>query len=467
MVSVMIKKRIVVLDTNVLLHDPESPRRFGSDLVIIPIQVIEEVDRFKKDPGEKGRNARRVSRLLDSFRAKGNLAEGVQINTEGSGLLKVAFCRKETTERLPPELKSDSGDNKILAVALEQQNTNMLGNEREVVLISKDTNLRIKADAVGLKAESYTKDLIDIQALYKGFRTIKVDDNTINQLNDVGSLLIDSDQRLLEAKFKANEGLVLTNGDQENQTYLGRFNANTNSIRSLEWLQRARLGKIKSRNLEQSFALDLLLDPNVQLVSLVGKAGTGKTLLALAAGLHLVADENLYDKLLVTRPPISLGKELGYLPGTREEKLAPWMKPIIDNLNYLTGSGVNKEGQRSKKHLRNNSNHSWEDLKGMGLIEVEAINYIRGRSIAHQYILIDEAQNLTPLEVKTIVTRAGEGTKLVFTGDPYQIDNPYVDSESNGLTWLAERLKGQNIVGHITLSKGERSPLAELAANML
>lgn len=465
--SVMIKKRIVVLDTNVLLHDPESPRRFGSDLVIIPIQVIEEVDRFKKDPGEKGRNARRVSRLLDSFRAKGNLAEGVQINTEGSGLLKVAFCRKETTERLPPELKGDSGDNKILAVALEQQNTNMLGNEREVVLISKDTNLRIKADAVGLKAESYTNDLIDIQALYKGFRTIKVDDNTINQLNDVGSFMIDSDQRLLEAKFKANEGVVLMNGDQENQTFLGRFNANTNSIRSLEWLHRARLGKIKSRNLEQSFALDLLLDPNVQLVSLVGKAGTGKTLLALAAGLHLVADENLYDKLLVTRPPISLGKELGYLPGTLEEKLAPWMKPIIDNLNYLTGSGVNKEGQRSKKHLRNNSNHSWEDLKGMGLIEVEAINYIRGRSIAHQYILIDEAQNLTPLEVKTIVTRAGEGTKLVFTGDPYQIDNPYVDSESNGLTWLAERLKGQNIVGHITLSKGERSPLAELAANML
>ena len=279
--------------------------------------------------------------------------------------------------------------------------------------------------------------------------------------------MVGSSPKLLEAKLRANEGVVFNGEGQKGHTYLGRYHAETKSIKGLEWLKRARLGRIKSKNLEQSFALDLLLDPNVQLVSLVGKAGTGKTLLALAVGLHLVADENLYDKLLVTRPPISLGKELGYLPGSLEEKLAPWMKPIIDNLNYLTGSGIDKQGDRSKKNVRNNTTHSWEDLKGMGLIEVEAINYIRGRSIAHQYILVDEAQNLTPLEVKTIVTRAGEGTKLVFTGDPNQIDNPYVDSDSNGLTWLAEKLKGQNIVGHITLSKGERSPLAELAANML
>ena len=464
---VMIKKRTVILDTNVLLHDPESPRRFGSDQVIIPIQVIEEVDRFKKDPGEKGRNARRVSRLLDSFRAKGNLADGVSMSHGNGSTLKVAFCRKETTDRLPPELKGDSGDNKILAVALEEQNKRMLGDESEVVLISKDTNLRIKADAVGLKAESYTNDLIDVKDLYSGFRAINVNHEVIDNLNSAGSLLLDSNPKLLEAKLRANEGVVFNSEGQKGHTYLGRYHAETKSIRGLEWLKRARLGRIKSKNLEQSFALDLLLDPNVQLVSLVGKAGTGKTLLALAVGLHLVADENLYDKLLVTRPPISLGKELGYLPGSLEEKLAPWMKPIIDNLNYLTGSGIDKQGERSKKHVRNNSTHSWEDLKGMGLIEVEAINYIRGRSIAHQYILVDEAQNLTPLEVKTIVTRAGEGTKLVFTGDPNQIDNPYVDSDSNGLTWLAEKLKGQNIVGHITLSKGERSPLAELAANML
>lgn len=465
----MIKKRTVILDTTVLLHDPESPRRFGTDQVIIPIQVIEEVDRFKKDPGEKGRNARRVSRLLDSFRAKGNLADGVPINKGVESTLKVAFCRKETTDRLPPELKGDSGDNKILAVALEEQNKKMRGNQNEVVLISKDTNLRIKADAVGLKAESYTNDLIDIKDLYRGFRTIHVNDELINKLNDTGSLMLDSNPGLLKGKLRANEGIVLSGEGEKGHTYLGRYNTESNSIRGLEWLKRARLGKIKSKNLEQSFALDLLLDPNVQLVSLVGKAGTGKTLLALAVGLHLVADENMYDKLLVPRPPISLGKELGYLPGSLEEKLAPWMKPIIDNLNYLTGSGIDKQGERerSKKHVRNNNTHSWEDLKGMGLIEVEAINYIRGRSIAHQYILIDEAQNLTPLEVKTIVTRAGEGTKLVFTGDPHQIDNPYVDSDSNGLTWLAEKLKGQNIVGHITLSKGERSPLAELAANML
>ena len=260
----MIKKRTVILDTNVLLHDPESPRRFGSDQVIIPIQVIEEVDRFKKDPGEKGRNARRVSRLLDSFRAKGNLADGVQISRGGESTLKVAFCRKETTDRLPPELKGDSGDNKILAVALEQQNKQMLGDESEVVFISKDTNLRIKADAVGLKAESYTNDLIDLKALYTGFRTLNVKHEVIEELNETGLLSLNSKPRLSEAKLRANEGIILSSESQKGHTYLGRYNAETNSIRSLEWLKRARLGRIKSKNLEQSFALDLLLDPNVQ-----------------------------------------------------------------------------------------------------------------------------------------------------------------------------------------------------------
>ena len=241
----MIKKRTVILDTNVLLHDPESPRRFGTDQVIIPIQVIEEVDRFKKDPGEKGRNARRVSRLLDSFRAKGNLADGVPINKGVESTLKVAFCRKETTDRLPPELKGDSGDNKILAVALEEQTKKMLGNQNEVVLISKDTNLRIKADAVGLKAESYTNDLIDIKDLYRGFRTINVNDEVINKLNDTGSLMLDSNPGLLKGKLRANEGIVLSGEGQKGHTYLGRYNAESNSIRGLEWLKRARLGKIK------------------------------------------------------------------------------------------------------------------------------------------------------------------------------------------------------------------------------
>jgi PhoH-like ATPase len=218
------------------------------------------------------------------------------------------------------------------------------------------------------------------------------------------------------------------------------------------------------RNREQTFALDLLLDPAIQLLTLVGKAGTGKTLLALAAGLHQVADERLYERLLVTRPVISLGKEIGFLPGSLEEKMGPWMQPIIDNLDFLLGGTPEEESrQGSRRATRSN----WTDLKGMGLLEVEAISYIRGRSIPRQFMVVDEAQNLTPHEVKTIVTRVGEGTKIVFTGDPYQIDNPYVDAESNGLTWLVERFKGQTLAGHVTLVRGERSELAELAANLL
>ena len=202
-------------------------------------------------------------------------------------------------------------------------------------------------------------------------------------------------------------------------------------------------------------------------MTLVGKAGTGKTLLAIAAGLHQVADTHHYARLLVTRPPISLGKDIGYLPGTLEEKLGPWMKPIIDNIDFITGSSPGGDAEQTKKQRQREPRNAWADLQGMGLLEVEAINTIRGRSIPNQFLVVDEAQNLTPLEVKTIVTRVGEGTKVVFTGDPYQIDNPYVDAESNGLTWLVEKLKGQPLVGHMTLTKGERSELAELAANIL
>jgi PhoH-like ATPase len=266
--------------------------------------------------------------------------------------------------------------------------------------------------------------------------------------------------------LKANEGITLVDRAQPNHTLLARYQASSASLLPLQRAPKARLGRIHPRNREQTFALDLLLDPAVQLVTLVGKAGTGKTLLALAAGLNQVADERLYDRLLVTRPVIPLGKDIGFLPGDLQEKMGPWMQPIIDNLDFLLGGG--EEGQVS--HSRNNQRlqrNSWEDLRSMGLLEVEAISYIRGRSIPRQYMVVDESQNLTPHEVKTIVTRVGEGTKIVLTGDPYQIDNPYVDSESNGLTWLVERFKGQALAGHITLNRGERSALAELAANLL
>ena len=379
----------------------------------------------------------------------------------------MAFCRSETLAQLPPELQGGGGDNNILAVVLEQMRSKGLADPPEVVLITKDTNLRIKADAVGLDAEDYSSDKVAIDDLYPGARSVKVSASLIDELHHNGNLPLQALPQVAVASLQPNEGVTLVDAERPDHTFLGRHRGDSGELEPLTWLKRARLGRVKPRNREQSFALDLLLDPSVQLVTLVGKAGTGKTLLAIAAGLHQVADEHRYARLLVTRPPISLGKEIGFLPGSLDEKLAPWMQPIVDNLDFLTGDAMGDQQKDDRRRHGGGPKSSWADLRGMGLLEVEAINYIRGRSIPHQFMVVDEAQNLTPHEVKTIVTRVGEGTKIVFTGDPYQIDNPYVDAESNGLTWLAERLKGQALVGHMTLTRGERSPLAELAANML
>ena len=461
------KDKIVVIDTNVLLHDPEAPHRFGDLRVIIPMQVVEEIDRFKKDHSEKGRNARRVARLLDSYRQRGSLADGVLIEGSEQGKLQVIFCQDQALKELPSELQGGGGDNNILAVALEQMRCSGLKVAPEVVLISKDINLRIKADAVGLQAEDYINDNISIDDLYTGFCELSTDAETMKTLHNEDQLSLAAVTADDGQHLQANEGVVMVDQLNESHTLLARHQGNSNTVKTLHWLNRANLGRIKARNREQSFALDLLLDPSVALVTLVGKAGTGKTLLALAAGLHQVADTHQYARLLVTRPPISLGKDIGYLPGTLEEKLGPWMKPIIDNIDFITGSSPGDVADHTKKQRYREPRNAWADLQGMGLLEVEAINTIRGRSIPNQFLVVDEAQNLTPLEVKTIVTRVGEGTKVVFTGDPYQIDNPYVDAESNGLTWMVEKLKGQPLVGHITLTKGERSELAELAANIL
>jgi len=454
-------RKTFVLDTNVLLHDPAALTRFEDNNILIPIEVVEEIDRFKRDPAEKGRNARQVSRLLDGLRAQGNLADGVP-NGEQGGTLKVVFCRAETLSQLPPELKAGNGDNNILAVALEEQRLQaVLGSKPPVVLVTKDTNLRIKADAVGLIAQDYTSDRVAISDLYPGFCEVWVDAEQMDRVKLPPGLAVEG--LLVVAPLQANEGVTLIDRAQPAHTLLARYNAGSTSLQPLHRAPKAKLGRIQSRNREQTFALDLLLDPEIQLITLVGKAGTGKTLLALAAGLHQVADERLYERLLVTRPVISLGKEIGFLPGDLEEKMGPWMQPIIDNLDFLLGGGEAAGRGSSNRAPRSN----WTDLKGMGLLDVEAISYIRGRSIPRQFMVVDEAQNLTPHEVKTIVTRVGEGTKIVLTGDPYQIDNPYVDAESNGLTWLVERFKGQPLAGHVTLQRGERSELAELAANLL
>ncbi|MBM5788224.1 MAG: PhoH family protein, partial [Cyanobacteria bacterium M_DeepCast_200m_mx_001] len=461
-------RKTFVLDTNVLLHDPQALTRFEDNAVVIPIEVVEEIDRFKRDPSEKGRNARQISRLLDGLREKGNLADGVAIDGNG-GTLQVVFCRSETLAQLPPELKGGNGDNNILAVALEQLRSGLIADQPPVVLVTKDTNLRIKADAVGLTAQDYTTDKVDIADLYPGVCELSASATAMETLMAEGGLALAELPAAQGVTLQANEGVTLVDQAQPSHTLLARFDGRRQSLVPLQRAGKVRLGKVGARNREQTFALDLLLDPAVQLLTLVGKAGTGKTLLALAAGLHQVADEHLYERLLVTRPVISLGKEIGFLPGSLEEKMGPWMQPIIDNLDFLLGGTSDEEAPRAGGN-RGGGNRpprsNWTDLKGMGLLEVEAISYIRGRSIPRQYMVVDEAQNLTPHEVKTIVTRVGEGTKIVFTGDPYQIDNPYVDAESNGLTWLVERFKGQSLAGHVTLIRGERSELAELAANL-
>ncbi|MFM9109352.1 MAG: PhoH family protein, partial [Prochlorococcaceae cyanobacterium] len=449
---------------NVLLHDPLALTRFEENNIVVPIEVVEEIDRFKRDPSEKGRNARQVSRLLDGLREKGNLADGVEIEASRGGRLKVVFCRRETLEQLPPELRGGSGDNNILAVALEQRLPEVMGGQPPVVLVTKDTNLRIKADAVGLIAQDYTTDKVVIGDLYPGVCEVWTSAEAMDRVKQPGGLPVAE----LEGApiLQANEGVTLVDRSQPAHTLLARCNAEASALLPLARVQRVKLGRTQPRNREQSFALDLLLDPAIPLLTLVGKAGTGKTLLALAAGLSQVADERLYERLLVTRPVISLGREMGFLPGDLDDKMGPWMQPIIDNLDYLLSGDDGTTGGSGRSGHRGPRN-SWADLKGMGLLEVEAISYIRGRSIPRQFMVVDEAQNLTPHEVKTIVTRVGEGTKIVFTGDPYQIDNPYVDSESNGLTWLVERFKGQRLAGHVTLQRGERSELAELAANLL
>jgi PhoH-like ATPase len=437
-------KKTYVLDTNVLLHDPQALFKFEDNDLVIPITVIEEIDHFKKDLSETGRNARQISRILDGFRERAHLTSGVPL--EKGGTLKVEIYTEEALKRLPPELRADQGDNRILAVALELKE----GSECPVIFVTKDTNLRIKADALGLTAEDYESDKVSIEELYSGTAEVLVEKDEVDRFYGQGYLN-------LESEFYPNQFITLAETTNPSHTAVGRYHAALQRLNPLIRAPKEGVWGIHPRNREQQFALDLLLDDDIQLVTLVGKAGTGKTLLAIAAGLFKSADEGTFSRLLVSRPVFPLGRDLGFLPGDIEEKLAPWMQPIFDNVELLL-SGVEERGKRKR---------GYRELVDMGILEIEALTYIRGRSIPKQFMIVDEAQNLTPHEIKTIVTRAGEGTKIVLTGDPYQIDNPYVDSSSNGLTYVVEKFKGQEIAGHVTLTKGERSCLAELAANLL
>jgi len=434
-----------ILDTNVLLHDPQSLFKFEENNIIIPITVIEEVDRFKKDMNETGRNARMVSRILDAMREKGSLASGIIM--PGGGTLRVEMFTEKYFKNLPVDLRVDNGDNRIIAVA---QDVRDRFPDMATIFVTKDSNLRIKADAIGLTAEDYESDKVDIQDLYSGTRSIEVPADAVDRFYGQGWLEAPVD-------LAPNEFITIVDSGNPNHSALCRNDPDNSRIIPVRRVPKEGIWSLFPRNREQSFALDVLMDDSIKLVTLVGKAGTGKTLLAIAAGLHKTAEENVYNRLLVSRPVFPMGKDLGFLPGDIEEKLTPWMQPIFDNVELLI-SGHESEKRHSK---------GYKELMAMGLLDIEPLTYIRGRSIPNQYLIVDEAQNLTPHEIKTIVTRVGEGTKIVLTGDPYQIDNPYVDSSSNGLTYLVEKFKGQRIAAHVTLTKGERSELAELAANLL
>ena len=435
-----------ILDTNVVLHDPNSLLNFDDNNVLIPIEVIEEIDRFKRESSELGQNARTVSRMLDGFRGEGSLSEGVKL--PNGGKLKIAFQKNGHSPANGDShiLNSNSVDNRILAFAASIQKAQP---KNPTILVSKDINLRIKADALGLMAEDYENDRVLIQDLYTGMIEMNVSPDKMAAFRANGELEINGGK-----KYFPNEFCTLIDEANPKKAALTKVDATGTKLVPIIDCREGIWG-IKPRNREQHYAFDALLDDRIKLVTLMGKAGTGKTLMAMAAGLKRTVLDREFRRLVVARPTISMGKELGFLPGSLEEKLAPWMQPIHDALEMLSDLNMGHDHRRSG------------DLMRSGSIVVEALSYIRGRSIANQFMVIDEAQNLTPLEAKTIITRVGAGTKIVFTGDPYQIDNPYVDSSSNGFNYIVSRFRDQAIAAHIELQKGERSELAELAANIL
>jgi len=434
------KRRKIVLDTNVILFDAFAITKFKDSDVHIPISVIEEVDRFKRDPGENGRNARQFSRFVDLLREKGSLAAGVQLeNSESYVYINTDY----QLSGLPSEFDQGKADNRILATAMALQKQHP---RNKVELITKDINLRIKADVLGVNSKDYEPEGNSEEELYEGYQEINLSPAQIDQFYRDKKVSVD-------IKLVANQYLVMKDSSNPNHSAIGRYSLKDSAIVPLLTATNSIWG-IQARNVEQSFALDCLLNDEILFVSLVGKAGTGKTLLAIAAGLHKTLDEGIFQRLLVSRPIFPMGRDIGYLPGDIEQKLNPWMQPIFDNVEFLMGADKKAAGRA-------------QELINQGMLNIEPLTYIRGRSIPKQYLIVDEAQNLTPHEIKTIITRAGGGTKVVLTGDVYQIDNPYVDSANSGLTYAVEKFKGHGIAAHVTLTKGERSELAELASNIL
>ncbi len=425
-----------VIDTNVLIHYPEAIMSFRDNEIVIPLEVLEELDGLKTYPDQRGKAAREAIRFLQSLTHKGNLNEGVKL--ENGSVLRVSFLLPES---VPAGFGLDKNDNKIIFCAYALQSEG-----KRVFFVSKDINARVKAAALGIRAVDYEKQKVDIATLYQGLREIDTSTETISRIISTGEL--PWKERLYPNEF------VLLRDKTSDQSVLAKGDSIGARLLALpEW--DGSIAGIAPLNERQRVAFELLLDDDVKLVTLVGKAGTGKTLLAIAAGLKRTVEDRAYSRMLVTRPVVPVGKDIGYLPGEKSAKMANWMQPLFDNLEQILG-----------EYKRQNVK-SVDQLIKDKVVEIEALSFIRGRSLPNQYMIVDEAQNLTPHEIKTIVSRAGEGTKVVLTGDPYQIDNMYLDSNSNGLSYLVDAFKGQQIYGHITLVRSERSELAELAASLL
>ena len=437
------KKKVYVIDTNVFLSDFNAVYAFGDNDIVVPLKVLEEIDKHKKRQDGVGANARQVIRIFDGLREKGQLDKGVKIGGRKGTLTVKDFV----VNTLPVEMSINDPDNQILATV--KSVTHEEGDEgREVYLVSQDINMRVKADALGIQAQDYTTNkIVEMkEEIYTGFTSHLVDDHLIDRFYEGEKLFLEEK----DIKLHPNQYVMLVSNANEKKTALCKFRNYNFALTKVRDFKEG-IWDVRAKNKEQQFAFDLLMDDNVKIVSLVGLAGCGKTLIALAAALEQTLAATTYKKIIVSRPVQPMGRDIGFLPGTLEEKMAPWVAPIQDNLEFLMGD--------DKEHL--------QMLQEKGTIEVEALTFIRGRSIANAFIIIDEAQNLTMHELKTIITRVGEGTKIVLTGDVEQIDSSFLDATNNGLTYAVEKFKPYELTGHITLQKGERSAVATLAASVL
>ena len=434
-------KKIYVLDTNVFLTNSKSIFEFGNNDIVIPLKVLDEIDKHKKRQDGVGLNARGIIRTLDDLRSKGNLYKGVRL-AKGKGLISV---RGYDIENVPMGCDIESADNQIIATAITEKSNSP---KRKVILVTRDINMRVKCDSLEILTEDYVtnKVVTDLNQLYTGFKTHLVDDQLIAQIYSNEKISFEES----DGKFFPNQFLMLVSNANEKKTALVMFKNYDVPLLKITELKNNVWG-MRPRNKEQMFALQALLDPNIPIVTLVGKAGCGKTLLAIASGLEQVLETSQHKKLVISRPVQPLGKDIGYLPGTMEEKMRPWLMPIQDNIDFLLNG--------KKDHM----SHLFED----GTIQIEALTYIRGRTMSNAFIIIDEAQNLTTHELKTIITIVGENTKIILTGDIEQIDSVYLDSTSNGLSYAVEKFKQYQLSAHITLVKGERSKVATLASKVL